>query len=140
MLREQCKVGMHVVFGRLSGEKTKAVVLKLNPRRAKLRTLEPRAGKPEGVMWNVPYSLFDAPGVERQPEPPAYPLGLSIVAVRTMTTAEKEAEGWDHSYLNETSVLVLSDGSVIYASADYEGNGAGALFGRTNTGEHFTVG
>lgn len=71
---------------------------------------------------------------------PAYPLGLSIVDVRTMTTAEKEAEGWDHSYLNETSVLVLSDGSVIYASADYEGNGAGALFGRTNTGERFTVG
>jgi hypothetical protein len=71
---------------------------------------------------------------------PAYPLGLSIVDVRTITQAEKDAHGWGEDYKNDTAVLVLSDGSVIYASADYEGNGAGALFGRTNTGERFTVG
>jgi hypothetical protein len=35
--------------------------------------------------------------------------------------------------------LTLSDGSMIFASQDYEGNGPGALFGRMRTGEQFIL-
>jgi hypothetical protein len=52
-------------------------------------------------------------------------IGLRIVDVRGMTSAEVNKEGWGQS----TTVLVLEDGTKIYASRDEEGNGPGALFG-----------
>ena len=56
-------------------------------------------------------------------------VGSKIVAVEMMNDDDMAEECWDDS--NEASaVLVLDDGSRIYASQDYEGNGSGALFGR----------
>ncbi|MGE0252951.1 MAG: hypothetical protein AB7N54_00020 [Alphaproteobacteria bacterium] len=54
-------------------------------------------------------------------------VGRRIVAIRAMTPAELDAEGWP----NEAKVpaLVLDDGTALYPSCDYEGNGPGALFG-----------
>ena len=61
MNREDCKVGMHVYFGRKQGQKTLAEIVKLNSASAKVRTLETRGngrGSPAGKIWNVHYSLM----------------------------------------------------------------------------------
>jgi hypothetical protein len=58
--------------------------------------------------------------------------GKKIVAVRYMTEQEKE----DHMWYYRGLVIQLDDGSLIYPSADDEGNDAGAIFGQTNKGEH----
>jgi hypothetical protein len=61
MLRENCKVGMKVVFGRGQGEKTLGEVVKVNPTKAKVKTLEERGngrGSMVGAVWTVPYSLM----------------------------------------------------------------------------------
>lgn len=62
-------------------------------------------------------------------------VGLKITKVRWMTKAEIDSEGWYTGGM----VLVLDDGSKIYASQDDEGNGAGALFGMGKDGEGFRV-
>lgn len=60
MLREACRVGMKVRFGRTRGEKTLAKVVKMNAKTAKCETLEERgySNRPVGQVWNVPYSLM----------------------------------------------------------------------------------
>lgn len=132
MQREQCKVGMEVTFGRANGEQTKGVVLKCNPKKAKIRSSEARGVHIAGAIWNVPYSMLRADGVPASAGP--YPNGLTITGVRYLTAQEMQTEGWD----GDTCVaVVLSDGSIIYASQDYEGNGAGALFGRMRDGGTF---
>lgn len=135
MLREQCKVGMSVTFGRTRGEKTVGVVEKCNPSKAKVRTTEARGQTPAGTIWNVPYSLLAAVGDVVPPLPRAFPIGLTIVGVRGLTKAEHDAEGWPHGPHSCVEALALSDGSVIYASRDYEGNGPGALYARKGDGE-----
>ena len=125
MLRENCKVGLEVTFGRTAGEKTKGVVVKCNPRKAKVRTTEARGVHIAGAIWSVPYSMLTADGVPASEGP--YPNGLTIVGVRYLTPHEMQNERW----IGDRCVaVVLSDGSIIYASQDYEGNGPGALFGR----------
>lgn len=57
-------------------------------------------------------------------------LGSKLVEVRNMTDVELKNEGWDYySVSDNIKVLVFDDGSVIYPSVDYEGNGPGAFFG-----------
>lgn len=63
-------------------------------------------------------------------------VGRRIVAVRSMTPAELADEGWPHDA--RAPAMVLDDGSVLYASRDYEGNGPGAIFG-TSAGGSFYV-
>ena len=133
MLREQCKVGLTVTFGRSAGEKTVGVVEKCNPSKAKVRTTEARGQTPAGTIWNVPYSLLTADGVKDET---AFPIGQKIVGVRELTDAEMRSNGWDIGYC---IAIVLSDGSLLYAMRDYEGNGPGALVGRLRTGESFVV-
>lgn len=139
MLREQCKAGMTVTFGRTHGEKTVGVVEKCNPSKAKVRTTEARGQTPAGTIWNVPYSLLTAVGGEAVPSTQAFPIGERIVGVRMLTRQEYEHAGWEPGPYDCAVALVLSDGSILYASQDYEGNGPGALFGRLRTGEAFTV-
>jgi|19_taG_2_1085344.scaffolds.fasta_scaffold15125_2 hypothetical protein len=55
----------------------------------------------------------------------AWPTGLTIKHVRLLTDEETAREDWRSS----TAALVMSDGSLLYASQDPEGNDAGALFG-----------
>jgi len=62
MLREQCHVGMKVFFGRGNGEQTLGEVVKVNPTKCKVKTLEARGngrGSMVGAVWNVPYSLMN---------------------------------------------------------------------------------
>jgi hypothetical protein len=61
-----CKVGDKVHFGRANGEKTLGEVIKMNPTKAKVRTLEERGrGRSSGrvgVIWSVPYSMMTPAG------------------------------------------------------------------------------
>lgn len=61
MIREECRVGMVVEFGRDSGEWTRGTIIKVNPTKAKVKTLEARGsgrGSFVGAEWSVPYSMM----------------------------------------------------------------------------------
>lgn len=59
MKKQDCREGMKVIFGRGNGEKTLAKVVRCNPKRVKVKTLESRGGKAAGENWNVPYSILE---------------------------------------------------------------------------------
>ncbi len=65
--------------------------------------------------------------------------GRKIVKVRTMSIKEQLAEYWSPDELNPVIVLELDDGSKIYPSRDYEGNGGGALFAMDAQKNTFTI-
>lgn len=58
MQREQAHVGLLVVFGMPGEKQTLAKIIVVNPARAKVETLEPRAGRPAGTRFNVPFHLM----------------------------------------------------------------------------------
>lgn len=62
----------------------------------------------------------------------AYPVGLTVKEVRLLTVEEMDAEGWEDSYHHPCVAIIFNDGSMIYPSCDYEGNGPGAIFGMSN--------
>lgn len=67
-------------------------------------------------------------------------LGQTIVAIRDMTQKELKAEYWDEDNIHGApTVLVLSNGTKLYASQDEEGNGPGALFATDKDGTSFYV-
>ena len=66
-------------------------------------------------------------------------VGKSITEVRSMTSEELQAEGWDPPHFGSVPVFVLDDGTLIYPSRDEEGNGPGQIFGSTTDGSHFMV-
>jgi hypothetical protein len=55
-------------------------------------------------------------------------VGRTVRQIRQMTPSELEREGWEDRH-KSTRVIVFTDGSLIYASQDDEGNGPGAMFG-----------
>ena len=139
MLREQCQIGMTVSFGKGRGAQTKAKVLKVNDKKAKVQTLEQRNSHPVGSVWTVPYSLLTAATPCVPQEAPPYPNGLTITGVRYLTGRECTDAGWDIGPYDAAVAITLSDGSMIFGSQDYEGNGPGALFGKMCTGEQFIL-
>lgn len=64
-------------------------------------------------------------------------IGRTIKTVRSMTKKELDAEGWEVGRHGKPSVIVLDDGTKLYASRDPEGNGPGALFGVDAEGQSF---
>lgn len=58
MILQDAKVGMQVLFGRPNGQKTLGEIVKINPTKAKVRTLENRGQHEDGVTWTVPYSMM----------------------------------------------------------------------------------
>ena len=61
-------------------------------------------------------------------------VGSVIKKYRRMTFAELEAEGWTDR-TNAAMAIEFTNGLIIYASKDDEGNGPGVLFARyKNTG------
>ena len=59
MLKSETYVGQQVAFGCTNGEKTTGEVVKLNPKKAKIKTLEDRGSRsPAGATWDVPYSML----------------------------------------------------------------------------------
>jgi hypothetical protein len=70
---------MKVRFGRRRGEQTLGKIIKLNPKAAKVETLEERgySNRPIGQVWTVPYSLMkpadgETPNAPVQREPLKY--------------------------------------------------------------------
>lgn len=61
-------------------------------------------------------------------------IGQRIIGIRKMSKAELDREGWDVDNYNETVVIVLENGIVLFASSDEEGNGPGCIFGYDKTG------
>lgn len=59
MTINDCRVGMRVFFGRETGEKTTGTVVKINGKKAKVRTDESRGKFPAGSVWSVPYSMLE---------------------------------------------------------------------------------
>ena len=67
---EQARIGMQVYFGRSQGEKTLGKIIKLNPTKAKVETLEGRGngrGGMAGSVWSVPYSMMEPAGGQAGP-------------------------------------------------------------------------
>lgn len=64
----------------------------------------------------------------------AWPTGRTILAVRWMTDAELEREGWDSGV-----AIDLNDGGILFASRDDEGNAAGVFFAISPKGEAVRV-
>jgi hypothetical protein len=60
-----------------------------------------------------------------------------VKTLRYLTQAELAREGWDIQ--QKVSALEFTDGSLLYASCDPEGNGPGALFGTTSSGDTIWV-
>lgn len=61
MEKSECAVGNHVVFGRERGEQTVGVIVKVNSKRCKVRSLTARGSNgrsPIGTIWTVPFSLL----------------------------------------------------------------------------------
>ena len=56
-------------------------------------------------------------------------LGQTITVIRPMTKAELKKEGWEDTSGHSSTVMVLGNGTKLYASRDEEGNGPGAIFG-----------
>ena len=54
--------------------------------------------------------------------------GTKITKIRNMTEQELSNEGWNDEG-DYIVALELDNGTVIYPSRDYEGNGAGVFFG-----------
>jgi hypothetical protein len=55
-------------------------------------------------------------------------IGQTIKEIRPMTQEEQDREGWHRG----TTVIVLGNGVLLYASRDEEGNDAGVMFGAGN--------
>lgn len=64
-------------------------------------------------------------------------VGKKITSIRAMTKAEMENEGWSG---RPGTALVLDDGTILYPSADEEGNRPGTIFGRAKDGTTFGLG
>lgn len=60
--------------------------------------------------------------------------GKVVKTVRPMTNNEMHQEGWD---CHRPLLIEFTDGTLIYASCDEEGNGPGALFARDAEGAFF---
>jgi len=59
--------------------------------------------------------------------------GRTIETVRSMTPDEQNDEGWGRL----ATVIVLDDGTKLYPSRDWEGNGPGVIFGISPADERF---
>jgi hypothetical protein len=67
--------------------------------------------------------------------------GKTVKEVRLMTREELVKEGWDEHVdrtHTEPMCMVFDDGTVLYPSRDYEGNGPGVFFA-TKDGKHFAI-
>lgn len=123
------KVGDAVSFGRKRGATAYGTVERVSNKTATVRLTKQYNSNPPGVRFRVPFSLL-SPVDEEAAKPDVYPIGLTITGFRMATDHDLEVHGFDHPWSGDRpAVLVLSDGSTITASQDYEGNGPGALFG-----------
>jgi len=74
MIQSEARVGMKVYFGRERGEKTLGEIVKVNPAKAKVKTLEARGMRgAAGVVWSVPYEMMTTAPADAKPGIPFQP-------------------------------------------------------------------
>lgn len=99
MLKENCRIGMEVIFGRGNGEQTRGVVTKLNRVKAKVRTTETRGKTDAGTVWGVPYSMME-------------PVTNGGVPVPVRNVADEPVEY--SPFQNHSDVLILEAINCVY--------------------------
>jgi len=99
MLKENCRVGMEVIFGRGDGEQTRGVVTKINRVKAKVRTTESRGNTAAGIVWSVPYSMME-------------PLANGGVLAPIRNVADEPVEY--SPFQNHSDVLILEAINCVY--------------------------
>lgn len=67
MNRIDVHVGMQVAFGRADGEQMLGKIVAVHQVRAKVETLESRADRPAGTLYNVPYHLMQPVNHDQAP-------------------------------------------------------------------------
>lgn len=55
MKKEDCRKGLVVLFGE---DNCRGVVIKVNPKLAKVSTLDSHKGRKPGLIWRVPYAMM----------------------------------------------------------------------------------
>lgn len=55
MKKEDCRKGMVVLFGE---DNCRGVIIKVNPKMARVSTLDSHKGKKPGLTWRVPYAML----------------------------------------------------------------------------------
>ena len=65
-------------------------------------------------------------------------IGRKIKNIRLLTDKELKDNFWNDSG-ERSAVIELDDGTILYASQDYEGNGPGAIFGINKNGKDMFV-
>ena len=65
-------------------------------------------------------------------------IGRKIKNIRLLTDKELKDNFWNDSG-ERSAVIELDDGTILYASQDYEGNGSGAIFGTSKDGKEMFV-
>lgn len=55
MKKEDCRKGLLVLFGE---ENCRGVIVKINPKMAKVSTLDSHRGRRPGLIWRVPYAML----------------------------------------------------------------------------------
>ena len=150
------KVGDKVVFGRKNGEQTWGTIVKINPKKLKVRQDASRGTMrdyPVGTIWTVPSPLVhlapSEPGVAMASVEPSpvkkvidvtdSVIGATVAKIRRMTNAELQAQYWSVGEWERPVVIELSTGVKLFAMQDDEGNGPGALAGETRVGESFRL-
>ena len=79
MKKEDCRKGLVVMFGE---ENCRGVIVKINPKMAKVSTLDSYRGRRPGLIWRVPYArLSPVVGTEMRTE----------MAMRSFASPEEDA-------------------------------------------------
>lgn len=66
-------------------------------------------------------------------------IGRKLTKIRAMTPEEMQKEGWRPTRNGAPTALEFDDGTVLYPSADPEGNRPGAMFGVLRDGTQFLL-
>jgi hypothetical protein len=95
--REDTYIGQEIIFGRTHGQKTLGVIVKRNPKKAKVRILEDRGRKSvAGQEWGVPYSMMvenlnNVKPAKRKVKKPPTPSSSHVVMAIFNSSKEAEA-------------------------------------------------
>lgn len=118
MRKEDCKKGMLVYFGdvhressRFGGKMSRGVVIKVNPKKAKIQSIDPVGRWGPGSVWAWPYSLI-APVVG----------GDEVEAEMTMRSFanpnEEAVKAWSAAQMSQKEInndLLPEDGHILRA-------------------------
>lgn len=142
MRKEDCKKGMLVYFGdtthessRFGGKIARGVVIKVNPKRAKVKSIDPAGGHPAGCIWNCSYfHIFPVVGGEeisnemtmRSFENP------DDLAVKTWSEAQKSQKDLSKDLLPEDKYIMHAIHEIYVKLEDLNGKDRSFLSDKIN--------